>query len=83
MQMAYRDQARLNHPDLRPNDPTATAQFNEINKAYRLLSRCHAAQHRLNGTGWKLQEFESDFSQIGGEGIFVANIRRSSDFVTV
>ncbi|MDR7420778.1 MAG: molecular chaperone DnaJ [Armatimonadota bacterium] len=38
IKQAYRRLARETHPDVRPNDPTATERFKEINEAYSVLS---------------------------------------------
>jgi hypothetical protein len=38
----YRQSVRLCHPDLYPDDPTATARFIHLKKAYDLLSDDHA-----------------------------------------
>lgn len=35
---AYRQMAKINHPDLHPNDPDAVARMNEINEAYDMLT---------------------------------------------
>jgi curved DNA-binding protein CbpA len=35
---AYRRQARLTHPDARPNDPEAVARFRTLTDAYEVLS---------------------------------------------
>ncbi len=35
---AYRQKARLYHPDTHPNDPDATRKMNEINEAYDMLA---------------------------------------------
>jgi len=35
---AYRDLAKKNHPDARPDDPEAERRFKEISEAYRVLS---------------------------------------------
>ena len=36
---AYRQMAKINHPDLHPNDPDAVARMNEINEAYDMLMK--------------------------------------------
>ena len=35
---AYRHMAKINHPDLHPNDPDAVQRMNEINEAYDMLT---------------------------------------------
>lgn len=35
---AYRQMAKINHPDLHPDDPDAVAKMNEINEAYDMLT---------------------------------------------
>ena len=35
---AYRQMAKINHPDLHPNDPDAVNRMNEINEAYDMLT---------------------------------------------
>lgn len=35
---AYRQMAKINHPDLHPNDPDAVERMNEINEAYDMLT---------------------------------------------
>lgn len=35
---AYRQKAKLYHPDLHPNDPVCAQKFKEINEAYQLIS---------------------------------------------
>ncbi len=35
---AYRKKAKLYHPDLHPNDPTASDKMNEVNTAYDMLT---------------------------------------------
>lgn len=47
---AYRKKAKLYHPDLHPNDPSATEKMNEINEAYDML------QHPEKYEAWKRQQ---------------------------
>ena len=35
---AYRHMAKINHPDLHPDDPNAVQKMNEINEAYDMLT---------------------------------------------
>ena len=37
IRIAYRKLAKKYHPDLNPNDPTATQRMNEVNAAYDLI----------------------------------------------
>lgn len=52
---AYRKKAKEYHPDLHPNDPSATEKMNEINEAYDMLSNPEKYRQREReqaGTGY-------------------------------
>ena len=40
IEKAYRTQSRLRHPDKRPDDPNATADFQLLSSSYKLWIRC-------------------------------------------
>lgn len=51
---AYRQKAKLYHPDLHPNDPAAAEKMNEINEAYDMLSnpeKYRQTQYQNSGAG--------------------------------
>ena len=60
IQQAYRDLARKNHPDLNPDDPLATENFQKIQTAYDTLSDVEKRQ--------RYDQFGSDFERMGGAG---------------
>ena len=47
---AYRDLAKKYHPDLNPNDPTATEKMNEVNAAYDALK--NGTAQNSGGSGY-------------------------------
>ena len=47
---AYRDLAKKYHPDLNPNDPTATERMNEINAAYDAIK--NGTAQNSGGSGY-------------------------------
>ena len=49
---AYRDLAKKYHPDLNPNDPTATEKMNEINAAYDSIKNGTAQSGNSTGGGY-------------------------------
>lgn len=54
---AYRNRARLYHPDMSPDTLNAERQFNEINKAYQvLLEYCLTAEQSGNGDVYVINE---------------------------
>jgi molecular chaperone DnaJ len=80
LKSAYRKKAMQFHPDRNPDDPTAEAQFKEVNEAYSILSDSqkraaydrmgHAAfgQGGMGGGAGGFQDFSDIFSQIFGQG---------------
>lgn len=74
IKQAYRKLARKYHPDVNPGDPTAEANFKEINAAYEVLSDPEKRkkydqfgdnwQYADQFTGWQQRPF-SDFAQKG------------------
>ena len=58
IQKAYRDQARKYHPDLNPDDDSAKAKFQAIQKAYEVLNDPKKRE--------MYDRYGSDFEQAGG-----------------
>jgi len=60
IQKAYRDQARKFHPDLNPNDDSAKAKFQSIQKAYEVLNDPEKRE--------MYDQYGSNYEQVGGQG---------------
>ena len=60
IQKAYRDQARKYHPDLNPDDDSAKAKFQSIQKAYEVLNDPEKRE--------MYDRFGSNYEQAGGQG---------------
>lgn len=61
---AYRKKAKEYHPDLHPNDPSATEKMNEINEAYDMLCNPEKYQKRMqDNTGHREYPGQSAYSQ--------------------
>lgn len=48
---AYRQKAKLYHPDLHPNDPTAAEKMNQVNEAYDMLNNPEKYKQQTGGYG--------------------------------
>lgn len=82
LKAAFKERAKLFHPDLHPDDPKAKAKFQALNEAYQVLSDPEKrAKYDQYGEHWKqaggfggaagaggggFEDF--DFSQFGGGG---------------
>ena len=55
---AFRRLARKHHPDVNPDDPSATARFREINEAYEVLSDPEK-RRRYDEVGPRWREYET------------------------
>lgn len=75
---AYRHQARQHHPDVTPNEPTAQAQFTDINNAYQLLQHCYAVQVAAAQPMPPEQVFRCNLSPTLVANTLLVNICRSS-----
>jgi curved DNA-binding protein CbpA len=58
---AYHKKAREYHPDLHPNDPTATQKMNEINEAYDMLE---------NPEKYRQQQYRQDTASTEGQSSY-------------
>lgn len=63
---AYRQKAKLYHPDLHPNDPKASEKMNEINEAYDMLT--HPEKYEAKRAQQQRQQSYSGGQQYGGYG---------------
>ena len=59
---AYRDLAKKYHPDLNPNDPTATEKMNEINAAYDAIKNGTAQSGGSGGYSNSYDSYNSWYS---------------------
>jgi hypothetical protein len=73
IKQAYFKKARENHPDLHPNDPTATKRFQEISEAFNVLkdpstrARYDAGDQYGPATGHYEQEAHAVFREVWQE----------------
>ena len=72
---AYRQLARKYHPDMNPNDPSASAKMNEINEAYDMLTNPtkYARYRQANGTYSDTPGGGSGYSSSGYSGSGYSN----------
>lgn len=91
---AYRKKAKQYHPDLHPNDPTASEKMNEINEAYDMLSNPEkyearnrqqrsyeqARQYQQQNYGGSQQQQSSGQQQYGGYRGYQGEGGWNSDF---
>ena len=54
---AYRQKAKLYHPDLHPDDPKAAEKMNEINEAYDMLNNPEKYRRQQTGGGYGQNPF--------------------------
>ena len=54
---AYRQKAKLYHPDLHPDDPKAAEKMNEINEAYDMLNNPEKYRRQQTGSGYRQNPF--------------------------
>lgn len=69
IRIAYRKLAKKYHPDLNPNDPTATQKMNEVNVAYDQIK---TAEKRA---AYRAEQSQNQYSRPGGQDPFSSNYR--------
>ena len=79
LRAAYRQQARLHHPDVTPDDPTAQQRFTDINNAYHLVQHCYTVQAAAAKVGGADAAFRCTFAPAAVADTLLVNICRSSD----
>ena len=53
---AYRQKAKLYHPDLHPDDPQAAEKMNELNEAYDMLNNPEKYRRQL----WRSRQLRAE-----------------------
>lgn len=80
---AYRRKAKEYHPDLHPNDPTATKKMNEVNEAYDMLTnpeKYAARRAQSAGQNGNYGSYQQRSQQGQGYNSYRGNGGWSSDF---